>query len=230
MCLDDVPKRYRRYTRESWEARWGSWDSQRLVSLTGRNWTLAEISETFIGDEGIWLLALYGLHGRRKTSLGTSVFFEAMATGMSGMWVDAETWLREQHLGIKERPGVQNWRSADQSLLESQGVDMLLMDDVGAVHTRGWAVDQLSLLLRHREAEIKKTILISNAEDSRAFEELNHSLPSRIGSTPLQFKLEGNDYRLEARDGRTSRSGFATGDRERDLPPGDRFSLGATRG
>jgi len=184
----NCPTRYKHFTRDAWEAAYGPWQG----AVTGRlvGWTGEEPES--------WLVLLYGRYGRRKTSLATALLGERIVAGKHGLWWDAAEWTHKLQVGIKDDTSAEVYRSA-------AAVDVLLLDDLGSVigaregrrAEQTWWAEQLTLLLRHREAWCKPTIVTANIEAVDELGKIDRSLPSRC-DVPLAFKLGGPDYRAVA--------------------------------
>lgn len=193
-----TPERYQEFGRESWEARWGSWETTGLKTLHGEEITFAElVTEWLTGTPGEnWLIAFIGAHGRRKTGLATAMLREALLAGDVCRWIDADGWVDSM---IGEFDGG-HWQNIyDASALASS----LMIDDLAAVSAsrtdsdRGgeWGRERISSLLRLRESHCTRTILTSNIENLEDLGRINPGLPSRLGNSRLVFKLTGKDWR-----------------------------------
>lgn len=185
------PKRYQRFTRAAWEASFGPWQGPLSGRLDG--WT-GEIEE-------LWLVLLYGLYGRRKTSLATALLGERIVAGKRCVWLDAADWARRMQAAIGRKDLAH--AETPEGLYESaERAEVLLLDDLGAIlgaregrrAEQTWWCEQLALLLRSREAWIRPTIVTANIEEVRELARIDESLVSRC-DVPLAFKLSGPDYR-----------------------------------
>lgn len=180
------PPRYGAYTRASWEASFGAWPAGTVTAkLDG--WT---------GEEpASWLVLFYGLYGRRKTSLATALLGERIVAGKKAQWWDAAEFGRQMQAGIRDE-------SAQDLYAKLAGAEVLLLDDLGSVvgaregrrAEQTWWCEQLALLLRHREAYIKPTIVTANVESIGELARIDQSLVFRM-DVPLAFKLAGKNYR-----------------------------------
>lgn len=202
-----VPDRYQRYTRQSWEAKYKPWTDSSINSIHEERFTLYQISSRWIAQENRpddWLAVFFGKHGRRKTSLGTSLVGEALVNGLSCLWIDAESWIDALEYGMREPSwNDPDWFPTAEVFKRAANAERLLIDDLGAIRAgrtgrrdeQDWWKERLALLLRHRESWLLPTIVTSNMTSLGELAHINHSLPSRL-TVPMAFKIAGKDQRL----------------------------------
>ena len=183
------PPRYEGFTRTSWEAAYGPWAG----SLTGRldGWT-GETADT-------WLVLLYGLYGRRKTSLATALLGERIIAGKQCLWLDAVDWCQRMQAGFRDDTASDIYERAKEAAV-------LLLDDVGAIlggrsgrrEEQSWWAEQVAMLLRHREAWILPTIVTANVKSIAELGTIDNSLVPRM-DVELAFEMPGENYRTRER-------------------------------
>lgn len=191
-----TPTLYRNLTRASWEARYKAWEdsgaTKPLIAWLGRqsggSWPTEAPSD--------WLVMFYGLYGRRKTGLATALLGELLCAGRGGLWIDACDWIERQQRGIANG-------TAGAVYDEAAEVDVLVIDDLCSVLTardgtkrdeQAWWRERLALLLRHRHAHVKTTIVTANIERLEELARIDGSLVSRM-DVPHAYELKGEDRR-----------------------------------
>jgi hypothetical protein len=194
-----IPTRYRRYTRESWEARYGPWSTSGLPEAF-LSWPSQDPEE--------WLVALYGRYGRRKTSLGTALFIQGLSRGLSGVWLDMNDWVDEMEAGIADG-------NSSALFMEARNAQLLLIDDLGSIRgargsrkleDQGWWREKVAAVLRYREAWILPTAVTSNltgpgegipreATFPHGLSVIDRSLVSRM-DVRLAVEMTGRDFRV----------------------------------
>jgi len=216
-----VPTRYRRFTRAAWEAAFGAWSASPLLSRL-EGWPRRG------GDPDEWAVSLYGLYGRRKTSLGTAIFSEALLQERRGLWLDMNDWLDSLEAAMGTEDG-----AVARLFTSARDVDVLMIDDLAAVrrirdgsrsNVGVWWREKVATLLRHREAWCKPTVFTCNLLGKPdhgsaprrqengggdgpaptefwpdAFAVIDPSLVSRFRELPLAIELQGPNYRTAGR-------------------------------
>lgn len=161
-----VPKRYRHYGWDTYEKSWGK-------ALPGR------VMEWGKDPKGI--LVLLGPAGTGKTWAATAAVRLARDHGRHPYWRDAGELLsiaRTQHR-TGESP----------ELNKAWNCDVLLLDDLGAERKTEYAEDVFEMLLRHRHAAVKPTIITTNVP-FKDWGDTNASLARRIFERPpVEFRL-----------------------------------------
>lgn len=181
-----TPQRYARFTRASWERRYGAWknhpDLRRLVGWPTEH------------DDRSWLVLVTSPgHGERKTGLATAILGEAIEQGLPGRWLSQSGWLRD--LKASWTQARRGGESEAEVWSRAADARVLVFDDLGGVEAAGaakagkpwWAI-QVAQLLRERESRLLPTIVTAGFGDWRRVGELHSSLVLRM-DTPLRIKL-----------------------------------------
>ena len=153
--------------RDNLERLWGS------VPTAFREWTLDSLAalgplERRLVDQvrhwlasGRWLY-LYGPTGRAKTGTAIGAMRELVAEGRTGLYCEVRDLLG--HLRATYA-GAEAFKSELDRLWESLlGVQVLLLDDLGAERATDWANETLGQLIAYRHRENLRTIITSNLD------------------------------------------------------------------
>jgi hypothetical protein len=209
MAAAGVPTGYLRFTRASWEARYGRWeDRESTRGLVG--WPQPPL------DPAAWLVVFYGPYGRRKTSMATALLAEGLLRGLRCRWWDMNDYLERLRRGIRlERDGHYGHGSYGEVKLEAVDCDLLVLDDLGAVrgaraappspsvvmHDRsqaGWWQEEVAYLLRQRHSWVRATVVTHNGARVEDVGIVDQSLVSRM-DVGFAFDMDdGVDHRREA--------------------------------
>lgn len=207
-----VPKRYEHCTFSNFDA-----------DFQGANPSLATarfLAGRFVEDypvETVGLL-LIGQSGLGKTHLAVGVIKELMSEKrVPCLFCDYRELLKS--IQDSYNPSV---AATELGILRPIfDIEVLLLDDLGAVKPIHWIWDTVSLVLNNRYNENKTTIITSNFEDALALDEpedssqlerttraaRRYTLGDRIGNRMLSrlhemcriIKVEGNDFRQTVR-------------------------------
>ena len=165
-----VPRRYRRFTFETWNGKKPRWLTQ---------WR---------GEP--WCCYVWGGVGVGKTHLLTAYFIyysERCIPTVPVCWVDTAYWLDLQKQELDEGSNVEFDRALRARLL--------LLDDLGTERLTDWAKERISLLLRERHANERATMITSNFGLDRVAEDMDPRLASRLAEG-IVWQLKGDDHRL----------------------------------
>jgi hypothetical protein len=180
-----VPQRYLPFSRATWEARWGVWDTSPILKpLVG--WT---------GQGEEWLVLIYGSgYGQRKTGLGTALFRELVGRGVEGCWIDQSFWVRELQANFRSESFARIWR-------RPAAAGVTLIDDFGGAQglqvQSGWWRREAVDLIRYRESHGLPTIVVANLTQWGDVGHVHQCLASRM-DVPLKVRLEGSrDFRRD---------------------------------
>jgi len=184
-----VPPRYRAFSRETWEAKWGPWAATPILKpLIG--WTGGE------GEGEGWLVLIFGSgYGQRKTGLGTALFRELVSRGVDGCWIDQSFWVRDLQAHFRSEGFDGVWR-------RPAAAGVTLIDDFGGVQglqmQSGWWRREAVDLIRFRESNRLPTIVVANLTQWTDVGHVHQCLVSRM-DVPLKIRIEtgSKDFRRD---------------------------------
>ena len=142
-------------------------------------------------------LLLWGENGRGKTSSACFVAMEARRTGASVLMLTSASLIES----VLEKTEVEEGLLLDRA----RTVDFLLLDDLGKEHPgkSGFADRVLENLLRERAAARLATFITTNMSPEGLSERYKKSMLEVMKETMLPVKVEGKNYREEARENLT---------------------------
>ena len=209
----NIPKRYEHCTFANFDA-----------DFTGANPSLAKarfLAGRFVEDYPVETVGLMfiGDSGRGKTHLAVGVIKELMVEKrVPCLFCD----YRELLKNIQDSYNSSVAATELGILRPIFEIEVLLLDDLGAVKPTDWIWDTVSLVLNNRYNENKTTIITTNFEDKAAGAEpedssqlgrssraaRGHTLGDRIGNRMLSrlhemcriIKMEGDDFRQTVRN------------------------------
>lgn len=139
-----------------------------------------------------WAVVVYGPPGTGKTHVATAVFTDLLCRGWAGKWFEVAEALEQvkDEMGDDERDG-----RTMKVLRESE---LLLLDDLGAERQSDFALERMSLVLRHRYSRQLLTIITTNHSSLTSLDEIDSRLSSRLGGREaIQVNFERQkDWRL----------------------------------
>jgi DNA replication protein DnaC len=77
------------------------------------------------------------------------------------------------------------------------GMDILVLDDMGAEKTSGWVNDRLYAIINHRYERKKTTIITSNHSNIELQEQVGNRIYSRLNEMCDWKLFDGEDYRIQ---------------------------------
>lgn len=191
-----VPRRYRECSFESYD---DLNPSLRLAKVQVSRF----VEEYPIHDFGILLL---GGCGVGKTHLATAALSSLIREkGVRGLFYDFRDLLKEIQASYNSVSG-----TTERGILQPIfGVDVLVLDDLGATKMTDWVRDTLSHIINNRYNERRVTIFTSNLEDEETAkpseerlrdrptlrDQIGDPLRSRLYEMCEIIRLEGDDYR-----------------------------------
>jgi hypothetical protein len=184
-----VPSSYMRYTRTSWESKYGKWiDVDDYLSILGWPPHAEEISESE------WCVLMHGMPGSRKTSLATSLLVEAMCVGWRCMWIDAAEYVNSVRSLVSsgDTDGANVYRS------RILNVGVLLIDELPYTRMNDWRSEELARVLKYRHRCSKPTIVTTNGNIDD-LGNIDERLPSRVLAA-IVITMDDKDYRISARN------------------------------
>ena len=196
----EVPTENAPKTDEQLDANWDRWLQKlripsRFLEVPRILAVPAIISEWIEMPWNPWCVTLLGPVGSGKTYLGVHAFgFAAhherdrLDVRHRSMFADAGEIVQ----AVKDA-----FDSGNNPLEAFQRCPVLLIDDVGANRGTEFAVDTLSLILRHRYNEELPTIITANVDKLSQLEEwgFDARVVSRLADG-IVYKLDGSDRRL----------------------------------
>lgn len=144
-------------------------------------------------ERGVGLL-LWGINGVGKTGAAVSIAKEYRRRGYSVLFVEAAS--------LKTLVMEHTMFDDDVSLIErARRVDVLVLDDLGkgVSDNTGFGVKLLDELLRHRNANVKVTIVTTNMNLKALGDELKPSTMHTLKECIVPIHCDGADLREEAR-------------------------------
>ena len=172
---------YRRFS-------WATWKGVRRPDLLA--WPGIEGGSD--GDLPPWAVVAFGPPGTGKTHIATAIFHDLLCRGWTGKWFEVAEALEEVKLefGDEERDG--------RTMKLLREAPLLLLDDLGAERQSDFALERISLVLRHRYSRQMPTIITTNHDSLTALDDIDRRLSSRLGGREaLQINFAGRkDWRL----------------------------------
>jgi DNA replication protein DnaC len=156
------------------------------------------VTQSLNGTSGFGLMFV-GMTGLGKTHLAVAALSEHVKRGMYGLFLSAPAFIQELHeeMQFQKDPNYRR-REGIGILQEAQGMDILLIDDIGAERVTDYTRDQLHLLLDHRYANELPVIVTSNKETPEALlAHLGPRLYSRLAEMCKVVSVVGGDYRVQ---------------------------------
>jgi DNA replication protein DnaC len=137
-------------------------------------------------------LILYGLPGHGKTRLAVALLKQAMRYAASCCFLEANQ-IQRSIINKDYELGIQSSRPVMELAEE---VDLLVLDDLGAEHSKEWLKAQVEALLRFRIARKRSTIVTTNLgmKDLEAI--YGQGMSSVLKEAMYPVKVAGQDWRL----------------------------------
>lgn len=139
-------------------------------------------------------LILYGPPGHGKTRMACALLKQAMRHCASAVFLETN---QMQRLIIDKNVelGIQSSRP----IMEiAESADLLVLDDLGAEHSKDWLKAQVEALLRFRIARKRSTIVTTNLAMHDLAGIYGAGLVSVLKEALYPTKVEGNDWRSDA--------------------------------
>ncbi len=139
-------------------------------------------------QDGIGML-FFGIHGHGKTHMAICVLKRALAHNAAGLFLEApaiqDMTIQREELDLVSRPIVE----------VAQGVDLLVLDDVGAEHTSDFSRVLVEKLIRHRGTRNKATIITMNLDPKSLSGTYGPGFASALREYVYPIKVSGRDWR-----------------------------------
>lgn len=167
---------------------WSTWKGDRRPDILA--WPGVE--GALDGDLPPWAIIAYGPPGTGKTHITTAIFNDLLCRGWSGKWFEVTEALED----VKDEFGDEERDGRTMKLLRES--ELLLLDDLGAERQSDFALERISLVLRHRYSRQMPTIITTNHDSLTALDEIDRRLSSRLGGREaLQINFaKRKDWRL----------------------------------
>jgi DNA replication protein DnaC len=144
----------------------------------------------YSGARKPWLL-LHGEHGGGKTTLAVSLVKQAVEDGVSAVFRVTPDLMDE--IRRTYDPSAQPSSSDGVDLLGAlKGVQLLVLDDVGAERMSGWVEEKLFQLLNYRHNEHRRTVLTTNLAPDDLMDHVGERIFWRIKAMSSQLTIVGN--------------------------------------
>jgi DNA replication protein DnaC len=124
-------------------------------------------------------LLMIGQVGSGKSHLAVSIVRDVIAKGYTGLYYNSPDLLRDIRATFNNEGGM----TEDDLLDEIDGVDLLVLDDLGAENVSGFVLDRFYLIINKRYEGCKPVILTTNLE----LEELRNRMGERIVSRLIEM-------------------------------------------
>jgi len=137
-------------------------------------------------------LIMEGPVGCGKSHLAVSILREVIAKGYTGLYYNSPDLLSEIRATFSNEQGP----SEDDILEELAGVDLLVLDDLGAEKVSGFVLDRFYLIINKRYENCKPIIVTTNLDQETLINRLGERIVSRLLEMCAEFKhFPEEDYR-----------------------------------
>lgn len=143
------------------------------------------VARAYVADPDGWLF-LHGPPGAGKSHLAAAVGRALVERGWSVLYGSTPRILQRIRQGFGS--------DADEVRAGLLGVKCLVVDDLGAEHTSGWASETLYDLLNERHSAGRATVITSN-HDLAGLGARDNRIASRIAGASTVIHLAVSDYR-----------------------------------
>jgi len=182
MVVSGVPKKYWGAKIDDWPDDYGGFDPCQAFHTD-----IVEMLRDGLG------MILYGRPGHGKTRMAASMLKAGMRHCASAAFLETS---RVQHAIISK--DVELGIVSSRPIMElAEEVDLLVLDDLGAEHSKEWLKAQVEALLRFRIARNRSTIVTTNLAMSDLTTIYGEGLLSVLKEALYPVKIEGKDWRGE---------------------------------
>lgn len=141
-----------------------------------------------------------GTVGTGKTHLAVAMLKELLRKGIAGRFYDYCTLLKE----IQASYGSSAERSEMGMLEPAMEVEVMVLDDLGAMRPSPWVMDTVTLLLNTRYSRGRTTIITTNfatredvGHEIALADRVGHRVLSRLREMCRTIEMQGPDFRLQ---------------------------------
>jgi DNA replication protein DnaC len=136
---------------------------------------------------------IIGPTGAGKSHIAIAILKEVVSKGYTGLYYNVPELLTK----LRETYDLESEKVESEILEETETVDLLVLDDLGAERTSGWVRDRLYLIINRRYERGKPTIVTTNCEIEELGERVGERITSRLYEmcAPLDFPKQ--DYRMK---------------------------------
>ena len=164
-----IPRRFWKKTLKNFEVRTSI--GRQLVVLTKAFVTSFSFEKEY--PKGLLMM---GPVGCGKSHLAAAILKEVLAKGYSGLFYNSPDLLRD----IRATFNNQGERTEDELIDEITGVDLLVLDDVGAEKISEFVLDRFYLIVNKRYEEYKPMILTTNLDEEELIARIRNRTVSRL--------------------------------------------------
>jgi DNA replication protein DnaC len=140
----------------------------------------------YTGDRLPWLLLADG-HGGGKTGLAIGIVKLALADDVGAVFRVTADLLDELRACYGTEDG-----SIERLMDALKGLELLVLDDVGAERMTGWAEEKLFQLLNHRHNHHRRTVLTTNLSPDGLMDHVGERIFWRIKAMSKRLRVPGN--------------------------------------
>ncbi len=169
--------------------RFHTWLDRGIESLAFAHFVAKTFARGSGGPHGGHILVLAGPTGVGKTHLALACGWEWFDDGMSVYFARVDDLLDELRRGLGDE-------TYHQKLEYFKTCDLLVLDDLGAEHSRDWAEEKLDRIIDWRYVNREAMVVTTNARR----EDLAPRIASRLADhrASLVVQLDASDYRSGA--------------------------------
>ncbi|MCB2156281.1 ATP-binding protein [bacterium] len=183
-----IPQRFARKTLKAFQVPRGDKHRREILNAA------SSYAQAFTRGEDRGLL-LRGSTGAGKTHVAVGILIEVMRRGFSGLYWNVSDLLRSIRGSFS-----QSAEFSESELLEQvEGVDLLVLDDLGAEHIDPKVLDRLYLIINRRYEIGRATIITTNLDEFELKERFGARIYSRLQEMcETAFpEFPGEDYRFK---------------------------------
>ena len=142
-------------------------------------------------------ILMVGSTGSGKTHLSIAILKEVVAKGYTGLYYNVPELLND----LRDTYHQDSAQVEEDILSRAAGVDLLVLDDLGAERTSGWVRDRLYLIINRRYESLKPTIITTNLGMRELQDQVGERIVSRLSEMcPQRFEFPSEDFRRQFLD------------------------------
>jgi DNA replication protein DnaC len=138
-------------------------------------------------------LLLMGKEGTGKTHIAVALLKEVLQRGFKGLYWNVP----ELFLELRRIISGQSEENEAELLDRARGVDLLVLDDVGAERTSEFVMDRLYVIINGRYENETATIITTNRTLDELRQQLGPRITSRICEMCVPIEFPEGDYRIQ---------------------------------
>lgn len=136
---------------------------------------------------GEWVL-VHGGTGTGKTYRAAAILSRWLEDGHDGVFLSWPDFLASRRQGFRT--------DDEDHLIRAKSAGLLVLDDVGAEKPSEWTIETAFVLLDHRYAWLRPTVLTTNLPPERLGEWVGERAMSRLLQTATIVRMDGEDRRI----------------------------------